>query len=238
MIRGWIKLWRKTLDNEMIKDQSAWQLFSWLLLKVDKTTGKKKTGRFWVSDELGIKPSTFYKTLKRLEKKYKVVTLQVTGKSTEISIVNWHKYQTGNTSSNTSVTHQGHISNTSVTLYKNKELRIKNREGNPPTPQKSLQTIPRQLSLKTQLGHEIIDFMKSELGLPELDGTPAENMMYAKKLLFKYGTVERVKLLITALSRDTFWSTKITTLRRLDERKMEILKNTTNQKRSGIYVAK
>jgi hypothetical protein len=125
MIRGWVRLWRKALDNEIIKDQSAWHIFTWLLLKVDRITGKKKTGRFWASDELGMKPNTFYKALKRLEKKYKVVTLQVTGKFTEISLINWHKYQTGNTPSNTSVTHGEHIGNTSVTLYKNKEVENK-----------------------------------------------------------------------------------------------------------------
>jgi 3-oxoacid CoA-transferase subunit B len=32
--------------------------------------GKKITGRFWASEELNIKPITFYKGLKRLEKKW------------------------------------------------------------------------------------------------------------------------------------------------------------------------
>lgn len=126
MNEGWIKLHRQSLENDIIQDATAWQIFTWLLLKVDRTTGRKITGRFWASEELAMKPITFYKALKRLEKKYKVVTLLVTGKATEISLINWEKYQSSNTSGNTSVTHEEHISNTSVTLYNNRE--VKNKE--------------------------------------------------------------------------------------------------------------
>jgi len=136
-MEGWIKLHRKVLDNGILKDQMAWTIFSWLMLKVDRTTGKKITGRFWASQELGIKPITFYKGLRRLEKKWKVVTLRVTGKATEVSLINWHKYQSSNTSDNTSVTHEEHISNT-LQEVENKELR---REKD--TSQNYLLTIPK-----------------------------------------------------------------------------------------------
>jgi len=121
MTRGWIRLWRKALDNEIIKDEASWHIFTWLLLKVDRTTGKKKTGRFWASGELGMKPTTFYQALKRLEKKYKVVTLVVTGKSTEITLINWHKYQSSNTSDDTSMTHERHINDTLQEVRSKKE---------------------------------------------------------------------------------------------------------------------
>ncbi len=54
MNEGWIKLHRKILDNGILRDQNAWIVFSWLLLKVDRKTGKKIVGRFWASEELGI----------------------------------------------------------------------------------------------------------------------------------------------------------------------------------------
>ena len=79
-MEGWIKLYRKILDNGILRDPTAWQIFSWLLLKVDRETGKKNIGRFWASEELGIKSTTFYKALKRLEKKWQ--------RKTEI---NWQK---------------------------------------------------------------------------------------------------------------------------------------------------
>lgn len=239
---SWIKLYRKAKDNDIMRDPTAWFLFSWILLSVQKDTGKWKVGRFMLADMLGIKSTTIYKTLKRLEKKYKVVTLSSNNRFTEITVLQWAKYQQQTPlvtqASNNKVTTKGQQSNNKVTLNKNKRIREVENIGNPPTPQKSLKVVERKLTLKTQLAYEIIAFMKSELGLPLLDGNQSENVFYAKKLLNKFGTVEKVKLLITALSKDTFWSTKITTLKRLDERSMEILKNTTNQKRSGVYVAK
>lgn len=123
-MEGWIKLYRKTLENGILKDHTSWVIFSWLLLKVDRKTGKKITGRFWASSELGMKPTTFYKSLMRLQNKWNMVTLRVTGKYTEISLVNWDKYQNNDTSSNTLVTHQGHISDTL------QEERIKNTNNN------------------------------------------------------------------------------------------------------------
>ena len=119
---GWVKLYRKALLNNILKDQMAWTIFTWLLLKVDRYTGIKVTGRFWAAQELGIKPITFYKGLRRLEKKWQMVTLRVTGKSTEIKIINWYKYQNSNTSGNTSITHEEHIGNT-LQEVENRELR-------------------------------------------------------------------------------------------------------------------
>ena len=93
MNNGWIKLYRKSKDHPLMKDFTAWGVFTWILLSVDKDTGEVTTGRFWVSQELGINPSTFYKALRRLEKKYMVVTLISNNKNTTIRVLNWDKYQ-------------------------------------------------------------------------------------------------------------------------------------------------
>src|SRR3990167_9504109 len=123
MDEGWIKLHRKVLSNGILRDQSAWTIFSWLMLKVDRKTGKKIIGRFWASEELGMNPSTFYKALKRLEKKWQMVTLSSNNKYTEISLINWVKYQSGNSDSNNQVTTKEQQSNT---LQEVKKIRIKN----------------------------------------------------------------------------------------------------------------
>lgn len=93
MDNTWIKLYRKAKENDIIKDATAWQLFSWILMSVDRKTGKYTTGRFLLSEALGIKPSTVQKVLKRLEKKYNLVSLSSNNKFTEISVRNWEKYQ-------------------------------------------------------------------------------------------------------------------------------------------------
>jgi hypothetical protein len=123
MVRGWVRIWRKIFDNEIFHDSNALKLFIWLMVKVDRTTGEKKTARSWTSEDLRMNRSTFYKTLKRLEKKYKVVTTSVTTKYTIISLINWHKYQSGNNFGNIKVTSKEHQSNT---LQEYKNIRIKN----------------------------------------------------------------------------------------------------------------
>lgn len=126
---SWIKLYRKTVDNGIMRDHTAWVIFSWLLLNVDQN-GFRKIGRYQLCDELGIKPATYYKALERLEKKWGVITTSNRIRFTEVWIVNWAKYQQAETAhSNQSITPVETDDNESNTKqeYKNKEL--KNREG-------------------------------------------------------------------------------------------------------------
>jgi len=125
MDEGWIKLYRKSMSNPIMKDFTAWGIFCWILLKVDRRTGKMTLGRKWASKELELKESTFYKALKRLEKRYKVVVLvtkKVTIKYTEVTVCKWHLYQGGNKVSNNPVTIGEQSSNT-YTRIENRELR-------------------------------------------------------------------------------------------------------------------
>ena len=124
MPNGWIKLYRKTLDNGILRDRTAWAIFSWLLLKVNEK-GQKAIGRYWAAKELDMNPNTFYKALHRLQNKYQMVTLvtdKVTIKYTMVTVCKWHFYQHGNRLSNNSVTIGQQSGNTL------KEYRIENKE--------------------------------------------------------------------------------------------------------------
>lgn len=90
---SWIKLYRKTANNGIMKDHKAWVLFSWILINVDRKTGRMKLGRYKVADALDINPNSYYKILKRLEMKWKLVEVTVTKEWSEVYIVNWAKYQ-------------------------------------------------------------------------------------------------------------------------------------------------
>lgn len=125
IMEGWIKFYRKLLDNDILKyDHTAFVIFVYVLLACNK--GRYTCGRFQMADELGLKPCTFYKALNRLAKKWKMVTLNSNNRFTEIIVINWHKYQgdkhIGNTSSNNAVTTQSQRGNT--------VLRIKNKNKN------------------------------------------------------------------------------------------------------------
>ena len=96
--KGWVKLYRKTLDNEILFDPNAWTIFSWLLLKVNEK-GQKAIGRKWASKELHMREGTFYDALHRLEKKFQMIDLatdKATIKYTVVTIRNWRFYQYGN----------------------------------------------------------------------------------------------------------------------------------------------
>ncbi len=126
---GWIKLHRKILDNGIIKrDHNAYILFSIILLSVDKSTGKLDTGRFLLSDLSGLNPNTVYAVLKRLEKKWQMITLTPNNKYTIINVRNWAKYQeTENLitqSDNNKITTRQQQDNT-IQEYKNKEYKKK-----------------------------------------------------------------------------------------------------------------
>lgn len=127
----WIKLFRKLKDHEIMRDSLAVHVFVWILISVDYKTGSMVSGRFWASSLLGIKDTTYYKVLKRLEKKYNLVTLSGNNKNTIVLVKNWNKYQgDSNTTSDNEVTTKGQQSNTNQeikeikNIYNSNEVKI------------------------------------------------------------------------------------------------------------------
>lgn len=132
MDNTWVKLYRKLGDNEIMQDSTALQVFIWILLQVNKKTGELTTGRFIGSRELGLNSNTFYKALKRLEKKHKIVTLTSNNKYTTVSLLNWSKYNQYNESvtqsGNNKVTTKEQQSNTPIYIQDIKTYRHKEGE--------------------------------------------------------------------------------------------------------------
>lgn len=122
MNESWIKLYRKVLNNEVWKDKTAWRIFSWLLLVCNRTSGSFTVGRYQGARETGLKPTTFYQTLKRLEK-YGIVSQKMTPKYTVVNIVNWGRYQghKGQTVTKLSTTYEQQSDN-KMTLIKSEEI--------------------------------------------------------------------------------------------------------------------
>lgn len=127
-----IRYYLKSLENPMFRDITAWHLFDFCLLRAFPK-GHFTIGRRQIEEITGIKGTTAYKAIKRLEKA-EMVTITVTyGKLgfTEISIVNWPKYQpqlfTGNNSSDQRVTKEWPKSDQRVTHY-DKEIGNKKEE--------------------------------------------------------------------------------------------------------------
>lgn len=125
---GWIKLHRKLLDNPLFKkDANALLVFVKLLLIVDRKTGSYNIGRFQMAELTGLKPTTAYKVLKRIEK-HEMVTLRSNNKYTTISICKWKSYQdTSNSDGDNKVTTKGQQSNTKQEGKKVRSKKVLNK---------------------------------------------------------------------------------------------------------------
>lgn len=98
---GWIKMWRKVKNSELfLQDPTAWRVFEYLLMSVDYKTGKYTSGRNRDAMFLRIKPTTFYQALLRLSRNWKSIDIKSNNKFSTISILNWHKYQHTDDTSN------------------------------------------------------------------------------------------------------------------------------------------
>ena len=106
MERGYVKLWRKTLDCGLLQHPTAWQVFGYLLLQANSRPrrriiagvmtealpGEVVTGRERLAEELGLSVQQI-RTALNLLKKLEIVTIRSTNKYSVISLVNWDRYQ-------------------------------------------------------------------------------------------------------------------------------------------------
>jgi hypothetical protein len=106
MERGFVKVWRKTLDSELLQHPRALQLFMHLLLTatskpcrrivaggpVELRPGDVVTGRERLAQELGATVREI-RTAMDILKKMEIVTTKATNKYSIISIINWDRYQ-------------------------------------------------------------------------------------------------------------------------------------------------
>lgn len=165
MKRGWVKLYRKLLDNEFLRwDTNAFNVFIKILLLVDKKTGEWSGGRYQLGEITGLKPTTAYGATRRLEKA-KMMTLRANNKFTTFSICNWQNYQgNGDSTDDIQMTSNRHSN-------KNKEI-------------ENINTNVLIDKSKPEL-NELIAFAK-ERGFP-LQGTQRTNRLSASNLLKKFG---------------------------------------------------
>jgi hypothetical protein len=123
MNNGWIKLHRQIMENRMWQyDHNAVMVFMTLLLIADKRKGEWSGGRHQLAEKVGLKSTTTYQALKRLEKA-KMVTLSSNNKYTVIHLCNFKKYQQVDDKSNDNQMTTRRQPDDTLTRIKNKELR-------------------------------------------------------------------------------------------------------------------
>lgn len=106
MDRGYVKLWRKSLDAGWIRDHKLWAFWTWCLLKAthtefDAIVGRQRIrlmpgqfifGRRKAAEETGLTEQEI-RTIIAFLKKVGNLTIKSTNKFSIISIVNWPIYQ-------------------------------------------------------------------------------------------------------------------------------------------------
>lgn len=105
MERGYVKLWRKTLDSGLLENGPAWQLFGYLLLNAAHRPHRKIVGGVVFDLQPGQVVFSRAKAAAKLDlserqirtaflllEKLEILTSKATNKCTIVSLVNWHRY--------------------------------------------------------------------------------------------------------------------------------------------------
>jgi len=138
----WIKLYVALAENEIIRDQSAFVVFMFVLMTANRK-GESIVSRLMTSTQLGMKPSTFRDSLERVIVKYDMATAHATGKYTIVSVKNWKKYQSMPDSfTNISPTFHRHSTDTNIEKSKSKS-----KKGNKFPLTNERRELPRKIDL-------------------------------------------------------------------------------------------
>ena len=102
MCKGYIKLYRKILDNGIFDNAELLKVYVWTLLRANAApsevfdrklkVGQFVTGKLSAAQELRMRPSTVYDRIKKLEK-LGFIKLDSNTKNTVVTIKNYNKYQ-------------------------------------------------------------------------------------------------------------------------------------------------
>lgn len=110
MTRGYVRLWRKTIDDAVFQDARLFKVFTWCLLKathkvisIPVSTGRGQTivtldpgqlifGRHSASRELEMPPSSIRDRLERL-RRLQILDIKPDTHYSIITVINWQSYQ-------------------------------------------------------------------------------------------------------------------------------------------------
>ena len=168
----YIRLYRSVLDHPLLsRDLNAYIVFTKILLRVDWQTGKLITGRFKLAEMTGLKPTTVYQTLRRLEND-NMLTQEHDNKKTIITVINWKKYQSDDNGYDNNMTT---IRQPDDTINNNK--RIKNKK-------ESIQSSPQNTASRFRLISEIDQQEKERIAAEYQVTTKSVDDTYQELVLY------------------------------------------------------
>lgn len=183
-----------------MQDATALQVFVWCMLQVDKKTGKFTCGRFIGAQELNIKPSTFRDAIYRLRDKYKIIDTSSDNRRTEISLLNWTKYNDYGKPTTPVATSRRHIDDTKAThIQDNKTKDIKTNNN--------ILDAKRPLSEEQKQYYRITDHLQKMLNMKIT--TWAKQFKAIKSIIdVGYTELQIIKTIDYMANKDDFYSDK------------------------------
>lgn len=256
---GYIKLYRKLIENPIMKKPGMLQLWIYCLLKanhkisrthfgkddIDVLPGQFITGRFELSADLGVKPSTIYKRLLMLSKtdfcnkngnnktleRIGFCNINSNNKNTLVTVINWHLYQAAekesNINNNNKVTTKGKkVTQTRIEECKEEELKDTSSK------EFDEKSIPFRLSKKLK---EFILKNNPEAKEPNLQSWSLE---FDRMIRIDKRDPKKIYEIMEFSQKDTFWKTNILSACALRKQydKLKLKKETDNEKEIKVVV--
>jgi len=189
MHRGYIKLWRKSLDSTVWQNPKVWRFWSWCLMKASHKEiiqmvgfqdillkpGQFIFGRKSCARETKLSEQSIRTVLNHLQNAQKL-TIKSTNKFSIISIMNWDTYQPNEKSSNQQVTSKQPASNQQVTTNKNVK-NVKNVKNNNITKFSKKCPLPSNFSVTD----EMIAYAKKNGANGNLENLTEDFRLYHRK---------------------------------------------------------
>lgn len=96
--KGYIKLYRKAMEDPIFKDSKAWHLFTYCLFNANFSSSRGSVGSFTttmdkIKDDLGWKTRMTVDKFMKILKEDGYINYKTTNKDTTIFVLNYIKYQ-------------------------------------------------------------------------------------------------------------------------------------------------
>jgi len=197
MNEGWVKIYRKLLDNPIMQEPELLQLFIYLVLRANHADkpffwnsesitvkrGSLITGRFEMAKTLKQNPNTIYKRMQKLEK-LGFCNIKTNSKNSLVTLLKYDYYQGGlfneNVNRNNTVTTREQQSNTNKNDKNDKNKKLSN--------QFAIKNLP--IGLNGELFYQNKFFYVTTDLKNELQGKLKDNMLTDGTMRTEFGKME------------------------------------------------
>jgi hypothetical protein len=241
---GTILMARKSVDSELwrLRPATWWKVWCYILLHVQYKDFKElKRGQGYFNFQELVRANAFgvdvtYPIVDhflRFAKQANMLAKQKAIHGTLITVLNYNLYQKidsykselkgefiGDSPAKSSLNGSDNINNKVIKVIKDNNTKVLQNDPHEPVKQENKDIT------------SLIGYLKDKLNLPILDGSLKENRQYCYLAIKKFGSVDKVRLLIDATAQHQFWSTRITSFKNIYYKGVNIISSGRDNKYS------